>query len=507
MNTNDSGGFQFAFRRWNLNPRQTAALTGVLLLTLAVYLRCLSNDFVSDDHQEILRNPYIGQWPLLWRSLIHDSSWFSLGQSCYYRPLKNLWDALNFHLFGFHPAGWHALKILLHLSVTLASFRAAQLLTDDVTTGLATALLFGLLPVHTEVVAWISAIPEPLAAFFELAALCCFIQRNRESRWSYVLPAFLFAGALLSFEGAIVFPLLLVVYILLFEAAAESPSSINVWNRMVKAVRHSAPFFVVGLVYFAARSVIVGLRGFPGQEIARLPQVPFVQLLATLPSMILRYVEILTIPWTVGPVHPIEWTNSFESIHFYRSLSILILVAIGSFLLIRRSSRQKLYVFCAAWFLISLLPMLNVVMTVNPYSLAQVVQDRYLYLPSFAFCLLIGDLISRAGRSHRTMRLVFAGLATAVYAAVVWNAQGFWHDPKAMLRREIALAPDSPLYHRNMAMLLSESGDAKGAEREEMIAMRLDPNSDAERAFLDLIQQRLLNQTQGWSSREFPDSP
>src|SRR5208282_1153059 len=369
MNINRWGGLGVALRRWNLNAKQTTALAGVLLVTLVVYLRCLSNDFVSDDHAEILTNPFIGQWSLLWRSLVHDSLWFSLGQSCYYRPLKNLWAAFNFHLFGLHPAGWHALKILLHLSVTLLSFRAAQLLTDDVAAGLATALLFGLLPVHTEVVAWISASPQPLAAVFELAALCCFILRIRQSRWSYLLPLMLFAGALLSFEGAIVFPLLIAVYVFLFEATAAPSSAVHAGNRLITALRRSAPFLVLALVYFAVRTEILGLSGFPGAGMAKVHQAAFVQLLVTLPSMTLSYIEILIVPWMVGPVHRIIWVNGFGSIHFYLTLSILIFIAVASYLVIRQSPRRQLYLFCTLWFVLSLLPMLNVVMTVNQRSL------------------------------------------------------------------------------------------------------------------------------------------
>jgi len=502
MNINRWSGF--ALGRWNLNAKQTTALAGVLLVTLVIYLRCLSNGFVSDDHVEILTNPFLGQWPLLWRSLVHDSLWFSLGQSCYYRPLKNLWAAFNFHLFGLHPAGWHALKILLHLSVTLLSFRAAQLLTEDVTAGLVTALFFGLLPVHTEVVAWISATPEPLAAVFELAALCCFIQRSWQSLWGYLLPLMFFAGALLSFEGAIVFPIVIAVYVFLFEATAAPSPVIRAGNRLVTAFRRSAPFLVLALVYFAARTEIVGLSGFPGAGMANVHQVAFLQVVVTLPSLILGYIEILVVPWMVGPVHHILWVNSFGSTHFYVTLAILIFIGVASYLVIWQSPRKQLDLFCAFWFLLSLLPMLNAIMTVNHSSLPQVVQDRYLYLPSFGVCLLFGDVISRAGRSYKTMRLLLAGLVTAttvLYATVIWNAQSFWHDSGAMLRREIELVPDSPIYHRNMALLISEKSDLTEAERkemlgEEMTAVRLDPDSDAEKFFLGVIEQRLGNKTE-----------
>ena len=41
-------------------------------------------------------------------------------------------------------------------------------------TSLAAALLFGLHPVHSESVAWVAALPDPLAALFILSSLLLF---------------------------------------------------------------------------------------------------------------------------------------------------------------------------------------------------------------------------------------------------------------------------------------------------------------------------------------------
>jgi hypothetical protein len=113
--------------------------------------------------------------------MIHDVWCFSdphqLPQSAYYRPIQNVWLALNFHLFGRHPIGWYVLKVLLHLGAVVLVFRVAQLLSHSTEVALLSALLFGLLPVNTESVVW--SVGPPQAAVLELAAFCVFIERPK----------------------------------------------------------------------------------------------------------------------------------------------------------------------------------------------------------------------------------------------------------------------------------------------------------------------------------------
>ena len=106
-----------------------------LAITLVVYLRCVGNAFVYDDNEMILINRSINDWAMVWRSFVNDSWWFrnpnKLPQSAYYRPLQDVWLAVNYHLFGFAPAGWHLLTIAVHLIAVWLVFRIARELTDS----------------------------------------------------------------------------------------------------------------------------------------------------------------------------------------------------------------------------------------------------------------------------------------------------------------------------------------------------------------------------------------
>ncbi|MGH7813059.1 MAG: hypothetical protein ACREQI_03550 [Candidatus Binataceae bacterium] len=156
------------------DARIGAGMAAVLIATALVYCRSLGNEFFGDDLTEIARNPGLGNWPFIWKSLFHDFRWYvdprHLPQSASYRPLKNVWNALVFHLFGLHPAGYHAAMLALYLVVVWLVFRVACLLSGARMTGLLTAALFALIPVHAETVAWATDNEVLICAAFEFAA-------------------------------------------------------------------------------------------------------------------------------------------------------------------------------------------------------------------------------------------------------------------------------------------------------------------------------------------------
>jgi hypothetical protein len=78
----------------------------------------------------------------------------------------------NFALFGAVPVGWHLTSACVHVAVTLFAYLVALALAlalalsrERCMAG-ATALLFGVHPVHIEPVAWITGVIDPLVALF-----------------------------------------------------------------------------------------------------------------------------------------------------------------------------------------------------------------------------------------------------------------------------------------------------------------------------------------------------
>jgi len=480
-------------RRRIVDTRVNAAMLAVIVCLVAlVSLQSLFNGFVFDDLTVIQRNPLIGQWSFVWKSFFRDTYWFknpaSLPQASYYRPLQNLWFALGFHLFGYNPIAWHAAKILLHLVVVLLAFRAAAVLSGDVTVGLLAALLFGVLPAHAEVVTWISALPEPLAAGFELAAFSLAVEGPKDRRMRLGSVA-CFVAALLSFEGAIVFPVLLGAYLFMFGERGELESerrSLTIWQILMKCAR----YLVACVGYLIARYLVMGLYGVvnssPGVGLGYAQRVG--ELLATMPGVMLYYIAMLGVPWLAGPAHPLDWVKSFSSPRFYVPVALLLLLAIGSWLAARRSPRRKLYLFCAIWFFVSIAPMMNL------GGVWDLVQDRYLYLPAFGWCVIAADCLVRWSRSgNRVLWSSVAALMLIAWSLSFWKVECYWKDTLTMYKARTIMAPQATRWHQDLYVEYRRLNDLKGSEHELEEMLRLKPSSRRYHFLLHVLEERLGN--------------
>jgi len=484
--------------------RLTLMLDGVLLLTMLVYLRCLGNGFVFDDHEMIVINRYLGQWSFLWKSLVNDSWWFRdplhLPQSSYYRPLQDIWLGIHYQLFGLVPGGWHATMIALHLAAVWMTFKIASRLTGDWRTAILAAALFGLLPIHAEAVAWPTAIPLPLSAVLELAAFYLFIARGDAVRgsgyWAGAMA--LYAGALFSHESAVAFPAIVASCVFLIETPrsqpGDEPRPDTSVARAQRAMRLAAPFAAETLAYLIVRYLVLGFinRRNPANHAA------IAQVLMTIPPALAIYLGLLAMPWFAGPSHRLAIVTDPSSAEFWLGVLVLGVVAGGFLALVRSDPRRRLYLFCAAWIAIAVAPMMNL----GGLFQQGLIQDRYLYLASFGWCLMVADAKVRyAGRSASARRVALGvtGALALTCAATLWHVQGFWHDEVALFSRCIEEFPESAIWHNRLGMALQERGELVAAERELSASLRLDPGDGATLYDLGMLHARLGRVSEGAS--------
>jgi Flp pilus assembly protein TadD len=462
-----------------------------LAITFIVYLRCVGNAFVYDDNEMIVLNRFIGDPALVWRSFLNDSWWFrnplKLPQSAYYRPLQDVWLAANFHLFGFAPAGWHLAIVAVHLIAVWLVFEITRALTGTRWTPLIAATIFGVLPIHAQAVVWPTAIPLPMSAMFELAALLVFIRRERgeAASWTLSIAApFFYALALLSHESAVVLPSVLAAYVLLLAPDPEGSTAMR--DRLRRATLSTIPFFLELALYLAIRFLVLGF-------VTRLNTTNHMSLAEgwlTMPSAIGTYVVLLIAPWRAGPVHPIAIVSSITSRDFYLpALAMLGLIGSATIAL-WRDRRRMLYLFCAIWIFATLVPMLNL----RAFSPLALVEDRYLYMASAAWCIAIAELMVSFFASIEASGLtlaIAAGALAAIYAAVLFHVESFWHDEIALFSSCTEMAPQSNLCHDRLGLALKRSGDLKGAERQFVIANEIAPDEGANLYNLGLVHAQI----------------
>src|SRR5579871_1454709 len=188
-------------------------ICAVIGASVLSYRNSLQGQFIYDDKQIIVKNPLIrklDQIPLLfgtsyWGMNIGQPKEFKGGL---YRPLTMTTFALNYRAGALNPRGYHLVNLLLHTGVSLLLWLLCWRLGLGPITAGSAALLFAVLPVHTEAVSNIVGRAEILSAFFVL--LSWILVARHPTKSLVVLGAACFVLALLSKENAAAFlPILL----------------------------------------------------------------------------------------------------------------------------------------------------------------------------------------------------------------------------------------------------------------------------------------------------------
>ncbi|MGH7815005.1 MAG: tetratricopeptide repeat protein [Candidatus Binataceae bacterium] len=481
-------------------------LKRILILTALVFSPSLGGDFLLDQREGIVHNRFLADWSFAVKSLIHDESWFSnpsqLPGSPYYRPLVNVWLAINFHIFGLHPAGWHVAMIALHLLVVWLVFRVAGLLTADRWTALFAAALFALLPIHAGAVVF--AFGPSLCAAFAFGAFEFFLRGRSSKRWREpAISIALFAAAMLSYEAAAAFPILIATHVFLLERGEPVESipsqSFCDWisKRAGSALAAALPYALEVAAYIFLRRLALGFTTRPLPSAAQTPNL--LAAILTLPEAILTYLAILIVPWRPDVAHNLTAIRTVASPGFYLPAIGVAALAAAMWLLLAHRSRRNLYLFCAAWFLITLAPVLDLNLMVAGVA----IQDRYLYIPSFGICLMIADpaveFARRSAKNARTAKIA-STLVIVIFAVSLIRAERFWRNDAAWYSRCVEDIPNSAACHRGLGMALVADGEYVRARPELKRAISLAPGDAGDLYNLALVDDRLGDSRAGESA-------
>src|SRR6266446_6406077 len=171
----------------------------VALVAVAVHLQTVRFPFVFDDEWLVAGNAFLREpWSVL-ASFAHHFWHGTPFANAYYRPIVTATFALNGRLFGWGPAGFHLVNLLLHAANAMLVLRLLR--RYAVPAGAATfgALLFAVHPAAAWPVGSVVARVDLLPALFILLAWGALVDGTG---WRTGL---CFAAALLSKESAIAF--------------------------------------------------------------------------------------------------------------------------------------------------------------------------------------------------------------------------------------------------------------------------------------------------------------
>lgn len=360
----------------------------ISILTTLSFLNILGNEFVIDDKGFFL------QWELL-RDVKNIPLFFTkeglllegnppLG----YRPVRTVLMSVAYQIFGQNPGGYHLLGIFLHLIITLLVYLIAKQLLVNAKTKkwsnipFIASLAFGVHPIHTEVVSFITNNFYLFGYIFYLTSFLLYIKSPLgKVSGKYLLAIFLGLLAFFTYEAMLSLVLVIIFYDFIY--------------RKLKVINY-LPFILSAGIFFLVHFFLVQVipKGSSYLEMGS-----YYLILSSVKAFA-RYIYLLFMPinlsldpYVGGGLYShstaLEIVENLKQHSFFdlTTLIPILLVAMLIFLTIRFWKTNKIIPFSIGWFFLTFLPTSNIVLT------ADIMQDRFMYLPSLGFCLILGLII------------------------------------------------------------------------------------------------------------------
>ncbi len=444
---------------------QTLIVGGLCVIVLLIYLNSFSNDFTNwDDDNGIINNPYIRS--LAWENL---TKIFTPGTGGAYQPLRTLSLAVDHHFWGLNPFGYHLTNVFFYVLTCIMVFLTTEKLLavlredrDDVSkvrVALFASLLFAVHPVHVEAVTWLSARKEVLLGFFFFLSFYLYLRAKDSGRLDhkilcYSLAFFGFLAATLSKPTAVVLPLILILFEFYARRSGEGSFSLK------KALLY-LPFIILslylGYLLIDVMRDIGGIKAYRGGT--------FFSNLLLVPYLYIRNIKLLAFTINYAAVYTIHPPQALWS-------AKTVLPLLGNMVILGCAAltfkKARIVSFAILWFYITLLPVSNIV------PISTILADRYAFLPSYGWCLVLGIALERLYRfrlSSTTPQffkaLSVSGLSLMVlgYGYMTVYQNRIWKNTYTLWADAVAKQPDNHIALCGLAVVYNRAEEYEAARK------------------------------------------
>lgn len=398
-----------------LNNMGNGGIRGILkenwkfLLCLVVeiillYSNAMRGDFVSDDYATILNNPSI-----------KDISAGFKGFNVVYMS-----NTIIARLFGVTPIPFHLYSLFLFILACMVVFLFLRVLFGK-KVAMLTTIIFAVHPIHVEAVSWISGKPYTLASMFILAALLVGVFLVETKKKKYLIWMIIFA--FLAYQSDAARSLSFIFLFLLY-----------LWYRgglgeIRKQFYRYLPFVLVAIVM----GIVILWPGIKTRiesvnsgynRVGSIFYNPFFQY----PTSVTKYLQLMLVPADLTLYHTMYvvpvWLNWLVLIIF---LSLLIY----SFFRDRKIFFGLSFIFLAS------------ASSMAPIKVGWLVAERYMFLGSLGFCLILVLFWDRIPRKLKLAKLaVFVCLVVGfVVRTFVRNID--WQTNHKLWVNTVQVSPNS----------------------------------------------------------------
>ena len=475
-------------------PKNYSALICLVLAlgTAALYWPVTSHPFILyDDEQYVTVNQHVttglSRANFVWA--------FTSGEAANWHPLTWLSHQLDCALFGVNAGRHHLVNLFFHVANALLVFFFLRGATGAVWRSALVAALFAWHPLHVESVAWVSERKDVLSTFFWLLTLMAYVRwtkrdecgvmrektfRSRITHHAslyYFLPLLFFALGLLSKPMVVTLPFVLLLldfwplkrvesFWLRVEGSktsVEHPpgSRLSTYSQLSTLLLEKIPFFVLA----AAGSTVTFLVQSHGGAVW---QTPLTDRLANAVIAYARYVAKTFWPGDLAIVysHPKHWPVML-------ALGAALVLLVWTVLCVRLWRQKPFLAVGWFWFLGTLVPTIGIVQ-VGAQSMA----DRYTYIPSIGFFIVLvwgaAGFLANHPRGKILLPILAGGALLGCLLATSLQIS-YWRDNITLFRHAIEVSPDNYIAANCLGKAYEKTGDNAHALVLYRAAVELEP--------------------------------
>lgn len=428
----------------NLNTKHYLALLFIAVFG-TYYYSFIHGGFINLDDTAVVTR-LLNEPTLSLRDL------FFTHTNTYYRPIIELSYRLD-HLLWFDGAsGWHLTNVLLHTVNTCLVYLIAHTLfvtavEKQERAAFYSALLYGINPLATEAVCWVSGRSELILGLFVLSSFYFYIKFSlKRSYWHLLVSGLLYLCAASTKETALVLPLLFATFEYLYNynrkiVPRQSLIAIG-WFLALTTVY----IFVLRRGGIDASSMRVGV-GTSGLTTVGLSD-NFLVLFASFGY----YVRKLIYPY------PLDFAIDSINLTVYSVLGIAVLVAFS----LRIRSLPSIFRCLSTWIFITVLPPVAAAVVHLPWVPWA---ERYLYVPLAGYSMALGLMFVLLRKERKLIARFILILLTVVFWTTTVHRTYIWASEVRLWENTAQQSDYGPVHYHFGQALLSVYRKTEGIEQ------------------------------------------
>jgi tetratricopeptide (TPR) repeat protein len=443
---------------------------GLVLATAIAFEPIRHNDFVRyDDNRYLVKNEYIQDGvtkdSFVWAfTTFHVSNW---------HPLTWISHMIDYELFGLDPVWHHLVNVLFHICNALLLFIILHRTTVAIWPSAIVAAFFAVHPVHVESVAWAAERKDVLSTFFWLLTMLAYVDYVKKPGLSrYIITLVLFCLGLMAKPMLVTLPVVLLLFDfwplgrLRFTGSKgindNGCESVGLWRLILEKI----PFFAAA----ACLAVVTILAQRNAMEVA---ENMTSSLLIRISNALFSYVAYLgkmLYPKDLAVLYPLQ----AEGLAFWKPLFAAFLLLLITSALLYAGRKRGWLLTGWLWYLITLLPVIGLIQVG-----AQAMADRYTYVPSIGFFIIVawglGELFQRF-RVTTLIRMVLVVGVLAVCVLVTRVQVGYWRNSFTLFGRAIDVTEDNYVMHNNVGAVFFDHGNFHKAAEHFNKSLSINPD-------------------------------